>query len=231
MSDSDVGGVLFFVLFFWIMWTVLGGIAGHFRGRPGSGAAWGFLLGPIGIAVTLWVLADLRPHCEACVMAIPAGAIRCPYCGSQQSRVAVRKQESQVSGPIIVLVVACFFAFIGLVVALSVFASGDKLIGSIITLLCMLPVGWAIVNLRTSRSRNCVGRPVQSVGAKLVYEHRPESFQAPDPPKRQPPCAPNSSTTEKIRVACPCGAKFLAPASFVGRQAKCPKCGTVFVVE
>ena len=85
MGDSDAVGVLLF-FFVFILWVVLCGICGHFRGRTGSGIFWGILLGPIGIFTILFILEDLRSHCGACNKAIPAGAIRCPYCDSQQSQ-------------------------------------------------------------------------------------------------------------------------------------------------
>lgn len=248
MSDSDVVGFFLFWFGCWIMWIVLGGLCGHFRGRPGSGMVWGLLFGPIGIAIILWVLDDLRPHCTACTKAIPAGAIRCPYCGSQQSQVAVWKQSNQdVISPVL-LVCACLFAFIGLVCAFGALASGGILAGSVIILLCVLAVGGALVNLYVSRSKNRIrdvnlyasrsknriGRPVQPVGAELVSEHQPRSFDASKSPERQPPPPPpasHPSTTDKISVGCPCGARFVVPAAWVGKQARCRECGTVFAVE
>ncbi|MEA2709900.1 MAG: hypothetical protein QOF78_2501 [Phycisphaerales bacterium] len=40
----------------------------------------------------------------------------------------------------------------------------------------------------------------------------------------------SSSTTNTISVQCPCGKRLKAPASAVGRKAKCPKCGNVLTV-
>ena len=40
-----------------------------------------------------------------------------------------------------------------------------------------------------------------------------------------------TTTAEKITVPCPCGAKLKAPATAVGRKAKCPKCGEVLTVQ
>src|SRR2546430_6353273 len=36
---------------------------------------------------------------------------------------------------------------------------------------------------------------------------------------------------EKISVQCACGKKLKAPASAVGRKAKCPSCGNVLTIE
>ena len=39
------------------------------------------------------------------------------------------------------------------------------------------------------------------------------------------------SSSEQITVRCACGTKLKAPASAVGRKAKCPKCGAVLTVQ
>ena len=38
-------------------------------------------------------------------------------------------------------------------------------------------------------------------------------------------------TGDKISVQCACGKKLKAPASAVGRKAKCPACGNVLTIE
>ena len=37
--------------------------------------------------------------------------------------------------------------------------------------------------------------------------------------------------TETISVECPCGKRLKAPATAVGRKAKCPSCGQEFQVD
>ena len=79
-GDADVGVFVLFVLFFWCIWTVIGAIAGGYRGRVIEGAGMGFLLGPIGLLLFLCLFRDLRPHCQACKKVLIPGALRCPYC-------------------------------------------------------------------------------------------------------------------------------------------------------
>src|SRR4051812_8707298 len=42
--------------------------------------------------------------------------------------------------------------------------------------------------------------------------------------------ATSSSESERISVLCQCGKKLKAPASAVGRKAKCPNCGNILTI-
>lgn len=70
---------------FWIFWlaisvnALVGLLLGRERGRPGDGAAFGVLLGPLGWIVACF-LSDLRWRCPECRREIPRGAFVCCHC-------------------------------------------------------------------------------------------------------------------------------------------------------
>lgn len=87
-TDPDVAfgefmGWFFFWLFVWCAVGCIGGaIIGHFaRGKPGDGAIWGLLLGPLGVLVFLAMSGDIREKCPACLSVVPDGARKCRHCG------------------------------------------------------------------------------------------------------------------------------------------------------
>ena len=72
---------LFFVFVFWsVIGAVIGGVIGATRENGAGGAVLGFLLGPVGWLLTLFL--DHRPQCPQCLGRIPVGAKLCLHCGS-----------------------------------------------------------------------------------------------------------------------------------------------------
>jgi hypothetical protein len=59
----------------------VGMLVGRWRGRPGSGIVWGFLLGPIGWLITA-AMKDMRPKCPDCGGVRVEGARKCRFCGT-----------------------------------------------------------------------------------------------------------------------------------------------------
>lgn len=67
--------------------ALIGVIAGRARGRPGWGAVFGLLLGPIGWLIVL-AGPDRRPKCPECLGVTVPGARKCKNCGSSLGLVA-----------------------------------------------------------------------------------------------------------------------------------------------
>ncbi|MGA2286803.1 MAG: hypothetical protein ABSG55_11125 [Dehalococcoidia bacterium] len=69
-------------LIIWIViGTLVGALIGQAKGRVGTGAIFGFLLGPIGWLVTA-LGPNENPKCPFCGGEIVKGAIKCKNCGS-----------------------------------------------------------------------------------------------------------------------------------------------------
>jgi len=102
----------FFCFFFFsvLLFSIIGGIVGYFRGRAAEGAAWGFLLGPVGVGIVL-MRDDARPKCSACLKPIAEGATRCPHCCADQPKPAVAKHPPAVCGNVLAAIFAGFALF------------------------------------------------------------------------------------------------------------------------
>ena len=85
-----------FLLILWIACGIAGGIILSNKGRSGCGGfALGFLLGPIGVVITLVMSADQRSleqaslssgemrKCPSCAELIRIEARKCRFCGSE----------------------------------------------------------------------------------------------------------------------------------------------------
>lgn len=66
--------------------TAVGWAIGVSRKRPIDGAVVGFILGPIGWLLMLFLFADERPRCPACGGVVNEGYAKCRHCGSVQLR-------------------------------------------------------------------------------------------------------------------------------------------------
>ncbi len=73
-------------LFCWLISPVIGALIGNAQGRPGAGAIWGLLLGPLGWLLMVAV-PDIRPKCPECGGVVVSGVRRCKNCGTQLSAV------------------------------------------------------------------------------------------------------------------------------------------------
>ena len=62
----------------WIVSTILGVMIGSSKGRGGAGFALGFLLGPLGVIITLFLKPDTAKVEEDAM--VSGGMRKCPYC-------------------------------------------------------------------------------------------------------------------------------------------------------
>jgi hypothetical protein len=62
----------------WIVSSILGVMIGSSKGRGGAGFALGFLLGPLGVIITLFMKPDTAKVEEEAV--VSGGMRKCPYC-------------------------------------------------------------------------------------------------------------------------------------------------------
>jgi rRNA maturation protein Nop10 len=68
------------ILSFWLLFTAIGALIGHRKGRILEGVIAGLLLGPIGV---LWIaFAEARPVCPECGGFTVKDARKCRHCGS-----------------------------------------------------------------------------------------------------------------------------------------------------
>ncbi len=111
------------ILAYLLLFSIVGGILGYFRGRAGEGVAWGFILGPVGVGIVL-LRDDARPKCSACLKPIAVGATRCPYCCMDQSEPAVAKHPPAVRGNVLAAILAGFALFFTLPYVFVCFALG-----------------------------------------------------------------------------------------------------------
>lgn len=73
------------LLFYFLLWILVGGLVGHaigrIKGRPEAGVIWGVLLGALG-----WVVIaagpNFRQKCPECKGFVEPGASRCKNCGA-----------------------------------------------------------------------------------------------------------------------------------------------------
>jgi hypothetical protein len=79
----------------WLISPVVGAIIGNALGRPGAGAIWGLLLGPLGWLLMVAV-PHMRPKCPECGGVVVSGVRRCKNCGSELS---AQKPESLETAP------------------------------------------------------------------------------------------------------------------------------------
>jgi hypothetical protein len=76
-SRNRMNAVIY--VFWCTLWTLFGALIGSRRERPGAGALFGFLLGPIGCLIA-FCLKDARLKCPHCAEAIQPEASICPHC-------------------------------------------------------------------------------------------------------------------------------------------------------
>jgi len=69
------------VVLFWLCCALIGGVAGHAKGKAGVGAVLGFVLGPLGVLIAWLGLSDSRPRCPLCKGALESLLVaRCRHC-------------------------------------------------------------------------------------------------------------------------------------------------------
>jgi len=73
--------IMIYLVFWFIVGTLIGALIGQSKGRVGAGAFFGFILGAIG-----WLIIalgpNLKPKCPHCGGVIVVGATKCKNCGS-----------------------------------------------------------------------------------------------------------------------------------------------------
>jgi len=77
MDLMSIGGIIGGLIFS----ALIGILIGNLRGRPGDGALWSLILGPLGWLIVL-VGPDYRPKCPECRGVIEEDARRCKNCGT-----------------------------------------------------------------------------------------------------------------------------------------------------
>lgn len=67
----------------WIVCAIISAIIGATKGELLTGLFWGFILGPIGIVITIVRRGDAYDECPYCVEPVRKGAVKCPHCKSR----------------------------------------------------------------------------------------------------------------------------------------------------
>lgn len=81
----------------WLISVFIGAAIGKHKGRRSLGAFLGFLLGPLGWAITL-CLSDCRKKCPECGGVIPENVRKCMHCGGElYSRSSLTASTSSVT--------------------------------------------------------------------------------------------------------------------------------------
>jgi len=79
--------------------ALIGILIGNLRGRPGDGALYSLILGPIGWLIIL-VGPDYRPKCPECRGVIEEGARRCKNCGADLMQNQVPRPVVKIHSPV-----------------------------------------------------------------------------------------------------------------------------------
>ena len=82
------------ILVWTLFWSLGGSLIGASRGRRGFGFVMGLLLGFIGWIIIL-IMPRTGPKCPDCLSVVPAGAIRCRYCGVELPNVPTVSKPSR----------------------------------------------------------------------------------------------------------------------------------------
>jgi len=183
----------FLALFVFVpLFSIIGGVVGYFRGRAAEGAAWGFILGPVGVGIVL-MRDDARPKCSACLKPIAEGATRCPHCCADQPKPAVAKHPPAVRGNVLAAIFAGFGLFFTVPYVFVCFALGYPLpaMGFLSLSLLLIAIVLRPFLLRTPTSN----RHMQASAAATRMANKIPRLES--GPPSMPPAVPTGSQLAK----------------------------------
>ena len=129
-SEGNTMGTFLFWLIWWLaIWTCIGAAAGKYRGRTVDGIVLGFFLGALGIII-LFLIADCRPKCHACLKPVVPNATRCCHCGTDvvpQGLLPVRQLSGDTTRRVllVVLSIVAIIFFLAFIQGISDFSSAE----------------------------------------------------------------------------------------------------------